>query len=74
MKKLYFLLFLSFIGSAVFAQTESESCYEKYRKVFENRGAFEAEDGIHENVVLSIRPKDEPVQCILCTVERVNAQ
>ncbi|MCB9187894.1 MAG: hypothetical protein H6599_01300 [Flavobacteriales bacterium] len=73
MKKLYFLLFLSFIGTSLLAQTESESCYEKYRKVFENRGAYEAEDGVHDNVVLSIRPKNEPAQCILCKVTIKNS-
>lgn len=62
------MLFLGLMSTAMFAQTDSESCYEKYRKVFENRGAYEAEDGIHDNVVLSIRRKDEPAECILCTV------
>jgi hypothetical protein len=68
MKKLYFLLFLGLMGTSLFAQTGSESCYEKYRQVFENRGAYEAEDGVHDNVVLSVRRKDEPAECLLCTV------
>lgn len=62
------MLFLGLMSTAMFAQTGTGSCYEKYRKVFENRGAYEAEDGVHDNVVLSIRRKDEPAECILCTV------
>lgn len=67
MKKLYFLLFLGLMSSTYFAQTKVESCYEKYREVFENRGAYEIEDGVHDNVVLSIR-SDEGAECLLCTV------
>lgn len=68
MKKLYFLLFLGLIGTGVFAQSKTEDCHEKYKTVLENRGAYTAEDGVHENVVLTIRKKDEPTECILCTV------
>lgn len=60
-------MFLGLFSGAALAQTGSESCYEQYRKVFENRGAFDVEDGIHDNVVLSIRSK-EGTECILCTV------
>lgn len=67
------MLFLGLMSSTFFAQTDSESCYEKYRKVFENRGAYEAEDGVHDNVVLSIRRKGEPAECILCRVTIKNA-
>lgn len=67
-------MFLSFIGSAVFAQTESESCYEKYREVFENRGAYDAEDGNHENVILSTRAKDGTTECIMSSAVIQNGE
>ncbi|MCB9190003.1 MAG: hypothetical protein H6600_06845 [Flavobacteriales bacterium] len=73
MKKLYFLLFLGLFSVASFAQTENDNCYEQYRKVFENRGAFEVEDGVHDNVVLSIKTKTE-VECILVSVTVKNKE
>ncbi|CAG5080414.1 hypothetical protein [Parvicella tangerina] len=74
MKKLYFFLFLGLLGSGMFAQSGDESCYDKYRLVFENRGAYEAEDGMHDNVVLTIRKQDEPTECILCSVRIKNGE
>ncbi len=55
MKKFYIsFLFITFgIFMNVFAQ--DASCYEQYRKVFENRGANPVEDGAHDNIILTIR-------------------
>lgn len=37
---------------------EGASCYEQYRKVFENRGADPVEDGPHDNIILTVRTGD----------------
>lgn len=48
-------------GSAVMAQfggpprEDPESCYAAYARVFEARGARDVEDGMHDNVIISIR-------------------
>ena len=57
MKKITSALILSFFISTAFAQeTEAElSCYSKYEKVFEKRGATEVHDGTYDNVIISIR-------------------
>lgn len=58
MKKLYFaglLMALSFSG---FAQDDVD-CYNYYYKVFEQRGAYNVQDGTHENVIVSIRSGNE---------------
>lgn len=74
MKKLYFLLFLGLFGVVSYAQTESESCYEKYRKAFENLGAFEVEDGEHDKVIISIRNKAGIAECALGSVSVKNGE
>ncbi len=49
----FLLIASSFLMNAV-AQEEA-SCYDQYRKVFENRGANPVEDGAHDNIILTIR-------------------
>lgn len=43
----------------VFAQSSKDdvpvTCYQKYAKVFEERGANNAGDGVYDNVIISIR-------------------
>jgi len=54
MKKL--ILSAAFIASsAIISAQENSTCYQKYAKVFEVRGANTVEDGIHDNVIISIR-------------------
>lgn len=53
MRNLLLLLVLAF--SAVAYGQEDLNCYQKYAKKFEERGAFEVEDGWHEKVVITIR-------------------
>jgi hypothetical protein len=53
MKKLYFLSALLFISSSFSAQ-ELFTCYDEWKKVFENRGAFFVNDGDHDKVVLVV--------------------
>lgn len=55
MKKIITTLLLTVIFSTVFAQTEAESCYHKYAKVFEKRGAYEVPDGVYKNVIITLR-------------------
>ncbi len=45
------------IGSSFSAQ-DLFTCYDQWRKVFENRGADPVNDGIHDNIVVTIRTGD----------------
>ena len=60
-KKWMFLGFLMMVSSlSLFSQTsddksEEESCYRKWYKIFQLRGADEVEDGEYDNVVISMR-------------------
>ncbi len=55
MKKFYIsFLFITF-GFFLNAFAQESSCYDQYRKVFENRGANPVEDGAHDNIILTIR-------------------
>jgi hypothetical protein len=49
-------LFISAIlfGLNGFSQS-NQTCYQKYAKVFEIRGANSVEDGSHENIIVTIR-------------------
>lgn len=54
MKQLFtFLTLILFIGTA-FGQDKS-TCYQKYAKVFEMRGANEVTDGTYDDVIITIR-------------------
>jgi len=57
MKKLYIFITLLFIGSSFSAQ-ELFTCYDEWKKVFENRGAHPVEDGVHDKIVAIIRTED----------------
>lgn len=52
-----FLLF----GTSIQAQFQSppkedpECCYTAYARIFESRGARDVEDGMHDNVIISVR-------------------
>lgn len=56
MKKIITTLILAAIVGFTFAQNNVEStCYTKYAKVFEKRGAKLVEDGVHTDVIITIR-------------------
>ena len=56
MKRIITSLLFTVITSFAFAQTEVQStCYTKYAKVFEKRGAKLVEDGTYDNVIITIR-------------------
>lgn len=55
MKKFYIsFLFITF-GFFMNTFAQDASCYEEYRKVFDNRGANPVEDGAHDDIILTIR-------------------
>ena len=56
MKKIITTLVLTAIVSVAFSQSSPESsCYTKYAKVFEKRGAKEVADGTYDDVIITIR-------------------
>lgn len=57
MKRLIPTLVLTLIVATVFGQkAEPEAtCFTKYAKVFEKRGAFEVNDSTYEDVIITIR-------------------
>ena len=56
MKKIITTLILTAIVSVAFAQSEAQpTCYTKYAKVFEKRGAKEVADGTYDNIIITIR-------------------
>lgn len=65
MKKIYitFILVSLSLLMSNYAQ-DNVSCYEQYRKVFENRGAEPVEDGAHDNIILTIRT-GEVAECFV---------
>lgn len=54
MKNLYALVLITLFSVSFIAQ---DNCYDQYKKVFDNRGADPVEDGVHKNVVLSVKSK-----------------
>lgn len=57
MKKIISILLLTTIVATAFSQNKQAqlTCYSKYAKVFEKRGALEVEDGVYNNVIITIR-------------------
>lgn len=57
MKKFISILLFTVIVTAGYSQNEKVqvTCYSKYAKVFEKRGAEDVEDGIYNNVIITIR-------------------
>jgi len=70
MKNIIFLfVFLS--SSLIAIAQEDITCYQKYAKVFEVRGANEVSDGVHKNVIITIR-KGSFADCFMGTVSVKN--
>lgn len=56
MKKIITALLFTAIASFTFAQNQVQStCYTKYAKVFEKRGAKEVSDGTYDDIIITIR-------------------
>ena len=62
MKKLYIFILLISIGSSFTAQ-DLFTCYDQWKKVFENRGADPVNDGIHDKIVVIVR-KGNSSECL----------
>ena len=69
MKNLFFILCSSFLIQA--SAQEGGNCYQKYIKVFESRGAEDVEDGIYEDIIVSIR-KGSFADCFIGKVKVIN--
>ncbi len=54
MRNLYALVFITLLSGNFIGQ---ETCFDQYKKVFDNRGADAVEDGVHKNVVLTVKSK-----------------
>lgn len=50
---------------------DTQTCYQKYAKVFEARGADKVEDGIHDDVIITIR-KGSFADCFVGKAKVVN--
>ena len=69
MKKVLLGTFVLLLSVGSFAGG-SGSCYDGYNRKFEQRGAFEVEDGWHFDVVLTIRTSNpEETQCSYAKVK-----
>ena len=66
MKKIYILAALLFISASSSAQ-ELFTCYDEWKKVFENRGAFFVNDGEHDKIVLVVRT-EKTTNCYTASV------
>ena len=66
MKKIYILSALLFISSSFSAQ-ELFTCYDEWKKVFENRGAFFVNDGEHDKVVVVVET-EKATNCYTASV------
>ena len=74
MKKFISTLLFTAIVSAGFSQNVKElTCYTKYAKAFERRGAFKVNDSIYDNVVITIR-KGSMADCFLGKVNVKNGE
>jgi len=67
MKKILLSLITIFIFNISYAQKGSvkdvdQTCYQKYAKVFEKRGAYDIEDGTYDDVIITIR-KGSMAEC-----------
>ncbi len=66
MKKIYLITFLLLPSFLSFSQ--DVDCYNYYYKVFEARGAYNVQDGTHEEVIISIRTGNS-AECYNAKVE-----
>lgn len=59
MKKVIFSILLTSFTFIGYAQTSGDdiqvTCYQKYAEIFEKRGAYEVEDGVYDDVIITFR-------------------
>lgn len=70
MKNLFFFS-LVFLACINLSAQGSPTCFQKYAKVFEVRGANQVKDGTHKDVIISIR-KGSFADCFLGKVKVLN--
>ncbi len=70
MKNLFFTSLLILSTASLFGQG-SPTCFQKYAKVFEVRGANQVKDGVYKDVIISIR-KGSFADCFLGKVKVLN--
>ena len=63
MNRLLLGLLLLCLPMLSIAQEAPANCYDKYSKKFTERGAFIVEDGIHEDIIITIR-KGNTAECV----------
>lgn len=71
MKKTFILCALSFVCYHSSIAQENSSCYQKYIKVFEIRGANQVNDGTYDDVIVSIR-KGSYSDCVIGKVRVID--
>jgi hypothetical protein len=72
MLRIYLVALCSIICSSSIAQ-EDVTCYQKYAKVFEVRGAKPIEDGVHKDVIVTVR-KGSFADCFVGQVKVENGE
>ncbi len=70
MKRLVLSTVFALLVLGSYAQ-DNQTCYQKYAKVFEERGANDVEDGTHDDVIVTIR-KGSFADCFVGKVKVVN--
>jgi hypothetical protein len=77
MKKVLLSLIALIIFSVVNAQDNGTNatvtCHQKYSKVFEKRGAYQVNDGIYDNVIITFR-KGSMADCLYGKVKVQNGE
>lgn len=68
--KILFTILFSLVTMLSFGQ-DDRNCYDKYADKFQERGAFEVEDGWYENVIITFR-KDDHAECLFGKVKVEN--
>ncbi len=71
MKAFYTCIAALLLAAGSYAQTakpQPSNCYTRWEQIFEARGAEEVKDGVHEDVIISVRNGDD-AQCYTGKVE-----
>lgn len=63
-RTIFLLAATIFCGSMQISAQEESTCYQRYAKVFEVRGADQVNDGWHDNVVITLR-KGSHADCFI---------
>lgn len=67
----FFIISISIAFSLYSQSSDVPTCYEKYAKLFEQRGAYNIDDGWHEDIIITVR-KGTNADCFLGKVKVEN--